>query len=236
MRAIAAAVFAIGALSAAALGASEVALPAPGGPAWQPLEFSKIPRHTRYEQVDAGRALRADSQCAASGLLLPLDAVDLRATPRLRWRWKVERPIDAAVDERSKSGDDFAARVYVAFAFEPARAGVWERARRRLGAALYGENLPGSALNYVWSRSEPAGASWPNPFVPSSLMVSRGGGDLDTWRVEEVDLLADYARLFGAEAPAPLFLALMTDTDGTCAEARAFYADFRLLPRKSGTE
>jgi hypothetical protein len=236
VRARTAAVFAIGALGAAAASASEVALPAPGGPAWQPLEFSKIPRHTRYELVDAGGALRADSQCAASGLLLPLDAVDLRATPRLRWRWKVEKPIDAALDERSKSGDDFAARVYVAFAFEPERAGVWERARRRLGAALYGEDLPGSALNYVWSRGEPAGASWPNPFVPSSVMVSLGAGAMDGWRVEEVDLLADYARLFGAEAPVPLFLALMTDTDGTCAEARAFYADFRLLAREAGAE
>jgi hypothetical protein len=231
-----AAAFAFGALCAAAVGASEVALPAPGGSAWQPLEFSKIPRHTRYEQVEAGRALRADSRCAASGLLLPLDAVDLQATPRLRWRWKVERPIDAAADERSKPGDDFAARVYVAFAFEPERAGVWERARRRLGATLYGENLPGSALNYVWSRSEPAGASWPNPFVPSSLMLSLGAGAPGTWRVEEVDLLADYARLFGAQAPAPLFVALMTDTDNTCGEARAFYADFRLLSREAGPE
>ena len=67
-------------------------------------------------------------------------------------------------------------------------------------------------------------------------MVSRGGGALDTWREEEVDLLADYARLFGAEAPAALFLAVMTDTDGTCAEARAFYADFRLLARGAGLE
>jgi hypothetical protein len=217
-------------------GASELALPAPGGPAWQPLEFSKIPRHTRYEPLEQQGALRAESRCAASGLLLPLEAVDLRATPRLRWRWKIETPIDAAADERSKQGDDFAARVYVAFAFAPERASLWERTRRRLGAALYGEDLPGSALNYVWTRGEPAGATWPNPFVPSSAMVSRGEGALEAWRVEEVDLLADYARLFGVEAPAPLFLALMTDTDDTCGEARASYADFRLLGRGAGGE
>jgi hypothetical protein len=224
------------ALGAATASASEVVLPAPGGPAWQPLEFSKIPRHTRYKVVDEGRALRADSRCAASGLLLPLDGVDLRATPRLRWRWKVETPIDASADERSKQGDDFAARVYVAFAFEPERASLWERARRRLGTALHGEDLPGSALNYVWTRAEPAGATWPNPFVASSAMLSRGSGAPEAWRVEEVDLLADYARLFGVEAPAPLFLALMTDTDSTCREARASYADFRLLGRAAGAE
>jgi hypothetical protein len=222
---------AIAALCAVAGRASELELPAPGGPAWQPLEFSKIPRHTRYAPVDEGRALRAESRCAASGLLLPLEGIDLEATPRLRWRWKVEMPIDASVDERSKQGDDFVARVYVAFAFEPARAGLWERARRGVGAALYGEDLPGSALNYVWSRNEPAGATWPNPFVASSAMLSRGGGALDAWRTEEVDLLVDYAGFFGAPAPAPLFLALMTDTDDTFREARAVYADFRLLGR-----
>ena len=124
----------------------------------------------------------------------------------------------------------------MAFAFAPERASLWERARRRLGTVLYGEDLPGSALNYVWTRGEPAGATWRNPFVSSSAMLSLGEGALEAWRVEEVDLLADYARLFGAEAPAPLFLALMTDTDGTCGEARASYADFRLLSREVGAE
>ncbi|HEY5657992.1 MAG TPA: DUF3047 domain-containing protein [Myxococcota bacterium] len=217
------------ALCGAAAAATEGVLPAPGGPAWRPLEFSKIPQHTRYEPAEEAGALRADSRCAASGLLLPLAGVDLRATPRLRWRWRIEKALEASADERSREGDDFAARVYVAFAFEPERASLWERARRRLGTALYGEALPGSALNYVWTRDEPAGATWPNPFVASSAMLSRGRGPLEVWRVEEVDLLADYARFFGHAAPAPLFLALMTDTDGTCGEARALYADFRLL-------
>ena len=102
MRVNTAAALAIAALCAVAGHASELALPAPGGPDWQPLEFPKIPRHTRYESVDGGRVLRAESRCAASGLLLPLDAVDLRATPRLRWRWKIETPLDAVADERSK--------------------------------------------------------------------------------------------------------------------------------------
>ena len=102
MRVNTAAALAIAALCAVAGHASELALPAPGGPDWQPLEFPKIPRHTRYESVDGGRVLRAESRCAASGRRLPLDAVDLRATPRLRWRWKIETPLDAVADERSK--------------------------------------------------------------------------------------------------------------------------------------
>ncbi len=226
------------ALVARAAVALELALPTPGTAEWQPLEFSSIPQHTRYELVEAGqsRALRAVSECAASALVLPLEGFDLRKTPRLRWRWKLEVALNARADERTKDGDDFAARVYVAFAFVPERAGLLERARHRLSASLYRERLPGSAINYVWTRAVPEGATWENPFAPRSKMVSRGRGPLSEWRVEEVDLLADYERLMGAEAPAPLFLALMTDSDNTCREARAFYADFQLLGRESGAE
>ena len=226
------------ALVARATVALELVLPTPGTAEWQPLEFSGIPQHTRYELVEAGqgRALRAVSECAASALVLPLEGFDLRKTPRLRWRWKLEVALNARADERTKDGDDFAARVYVAFAFVPERAGLLERARHRLSVSLYRERLPGSAINYVWTRAEPLGAIWENPFAPTSKMVSLGRGTLNDWRDEEVDLLADYERLFRAAAPAPLFLALMTDSDNTCQEARAFYADFRLLGRAADPE
>ena len=226
------------ALVARAAVALEVALPAPGTPDWQPLEFPSIPQHTRYDLVETGegRVLRAVSHCAASALVLPLEGIDLRKTPRLRWRWKVELALDTPADERAKEGDDFAARVYVTFAFVPDRVGLLERARHYLGASFYGKRLPGSAINYVWTRAEPAGAIWENPFASTGKMVSRGRGLLNEWRVEEVDLLADYERLFRAEAPAPLFLALMTDSDNACQEARAFYADFQLLGRAADAE
>jgi hypothetical protein len=220
----------------AALGAARPAgagaLPAPGAEGWQPLEFRSIDKHTRYEvaEVDGKPALRAASECAASALLLPLDGVDLAKTPRLRWRWKVLRALDTPAGERTKPGDDFAARVYVTFEFVPERASLVERARYRLGASLYGDDLPGTAVNYVWSRAEPAGNAWDNPFVASNKMVSLGPGVAGEWRTAEVDVLADYRRLFAAEPPRALFVALMTDADNTCTRAEALYSDFELLP------
>ena len=173
--------------------------------------------------------LRAESECCASALLLPLRGVARAATPLLRWRWRVEEGLPPG-DERSRAGDDFAARVYVAFAFEPERAGLLERARRRLAAAVYGETLPGSSLDYVWSSGEPRGAHWPNPFAAASQMwvATSGVRSPAEWVEVEVDLLADYTRAFGHAAPAPLFLALMSDSDDRCLRARASYADFRL--------
>ncbi len=208
------------------------ALPAPGSEAWRPLEFRSIERHTRYRtsREDGAAALVASSECSASALLLPLADVDLAMTPRLRWRWKVVRPIESGANERAKQGDDFAARVYVSFAFVPERASLLEAARHRVGALLYGENLPGSAISYVWSRAAGEGEAWDNPFVASSKMVSLGPGRPAEWRTAEVDVLADYRRLFGVSAPRALFVAIMTDTDNTCGRAEALYADFELLP------
>lgn len=218
---------------AAGAAAQERALPPPGSAAWRPLAFPGIERHTRYEAVleDGTPVLRAEAECSASGLVLPLDGVDLAATPVLRWRWRVDEPLPPG-DERSRDGDDFAARVYLAFAFEPEHAGLLERAARRLAKAFYGETLPGHTLDYVWSRTAPPGAHWPNPFADASHMIVAAQGAAPGWREAEADVLADHARIFGRPAPAPLFLALMTDADNLCARARARYAGFRLAPRR----
>jgi hypothetical protein len=213
-------------------GAQELPIPAPGTDGWQALAFPKIERQTRYVSAseDGAALLRAESECSASGLLYPLRGVELARTPILRWRWRVDEALPPA-DERSQDGDDFAARVYVAFAFEPERAGLLERASRRVAAAVYGEEMPGTSLSYVWVSREPAGARWPNPFTASAQMIAAESGPAGSWRRAEADLLADYERSFGHAAPAPLFLALMTDSDNRCARARASYADFRLAPR-----
>jgi hypothetical protein len=219
-------------LAAPAAAAQEVSIPPPGTGAWQPLAFPKVERHTRYTPVDEGGrpVLVAESACSASGLVYPLGDLDLAKTPLLRWRWRVDEALPPA-DERSRGGDDFAARVYVSFVFEPERASLFERAARRLASAVWGERMPGGALNYVWSSREPTGALWPNPYTASSRMIALASGGASGWREAEVDLLADYPRAFGHPAPAPLFLALMTDTDDRCARARAGYADFRFAPR-----
>ncbi|MDH3212358.1 MAG: DUF3047 domain-containing protein, partial [Myxococcales bacterium] len=124
---------AVGLAAAEAAGADPVALPAPGTGAWRPLAFRSVSRETTYTAVsiDGIAAVRADSDCAASALWLALDGIDLARTPRLAWRWRVEGSLDIP-DERVASGDDFAARVYVLFRLDAARASMAERLRNRL--------------------------------------------------------------------------------------------------------
>jgi hypothetical protein len=210
-------------------GGRVITLPAPGSDEWQPLHFPKIERHTRYQVVEIeGRPVfRAHAECSASGMVLPLEGVDLRHTPRLAWSWKIERGLEIA-NERAKEGDDFAARVYVLFRFDAERASLWSRLQRRVASALYGEELPGKAINYVWSSRAEPGESWTNPYSQDAVMVARRSGEVGEWRSEVVDLVADHHRLLGDPLIPPLAVAVMSDADNSCGEATAYFADFRL--------
>ena len=108
-------------------------------------------------------------------------------------------------------------------------ASLWERARHLLGTKLYGDMVPGHAINYVWSSHQPTGAAWDNPFTAASKMVSRGSGPLPQWADADVDVAADYSRFFGHAPPAVLAVAVMTDSDNSCQSAIADYAEFRFV-------
>jgi hypothetical protein len=215
-------------LLATGITAQTYVLPPLGGDGWQPLVFPRVQKQTAYERVEfeGARVLRAQAICSASGLVHGVPGLELAKTPRLEWRWRVDRDLPAR-DPREKSGDDYAARVYVAFRFEPERASRYERLKRGALRLVYGEELPGSALNYVWSASEAAGASWPSPYAEQSRMISLGAAPAGAWREASVDLPADYRRVFGAEPPPVEFIAVMSDADDGCGEALAWFADLR---------
>lgn len=86
---------------------------------WHLITFRGIARHTRYAVIpeQAGWVLRAQSEAAAAGLYRPL-GLDPRAYPIITWRWKIARVLDRP-DPSKKAGDDYPARVYAAFAYEP---------------------------------------------------------------------------------------------------------------------
>ena len=217
-------------------------LPLPGETAWQPLTFRSIETHTRYsvrQDPEGQPAFRAESDCGASALTVPLPAgIDAARWPRLAWRWRVERALDVP-EERSRSGDDFSARVYVLFRFEAERASTFERLQRGLGKRLFGVEMPGQTLNYVWASRVPVGAHWTSPYHEDAQLVAvrtnREGG-ASGWHESIIDWSADARRLFDPPPrSSPYALGLMTDADGVCGQAVAWYSDFRLLgPEKEG--
>ena len=116
---------------------------------WEPMEFPKIDRHSRYQLTDDNgeQVVMATTDNSASGLIARV-SVEPGDSLILRWRWKVSNVYEQG-NARRKEGDDYAARIYVAFEFEPDEAGFFERAKRKTVEVVFGEELPGNALNYI---------------------------------------------------------------------------------------
>lgn len=195
-------------------------------PGWEAMTFPKIPRHTRYETVkDEGIVVvRAESEAAASGLVRKV-SVDLREYPVIAWRWKIEDVI-AESDVRSKEGDDYAARLYITFEYDPDKVSFSKKTKYWLGRMVYGE-LPIGAVNYIWAAKDPVGTRVNSVYTDFSNMVVVQSGREKTgrWISESRNLYEDYKAAFGEEPPRVNAVAVMTDTDNSGTKAVAYYGD-----------
>jgi hypothetical protein len=191
---------------------------------WKPLYFPKIEKHTVYsiESKDGEHYLRAESTASASGLLYK-ETFNLYDYPRMRWRWKISNVYEKG-DGRTKAGDDYPIRTYVLFEYDPAKAGALDRIKYGLAKAIYGEYPPHSALTYVWSS-----VPWDQRIIASPhsdkvkmIALESGTKKVGTWQEEEVNILEDYRKAFGAEPPAKASLGIMNDSDNTAEHAVSF--------------
>lgn len=200
---------------------------------WEALTFGKIKRHTLYQfREDAGRRMiEATSDNAASGIMHPLD-LDSKIYQLISWCWKINRTIEKG-DVRQKKGDDYAARIYVTFKFDPESAGFWERTKFSTYKLLYGNYPPKGALNYVWANKMKKGDAMPNAYTDRAYMIAIESGPekVGQWVCEERNLYEDYEKYFGESPPRISGLAVMTDTDNTGETASAAYSDLVLKAR-----
>ncbi len=200
---------------------------------WKTFKFPRSKKTTSYSLKEEGGDwfVSAVSVSSASAIYKEM-GLNVKDTPILRWRWKVEGVLKKG-DETKKEGDDYAARVYVAFDYEPHKAGIFERVKHGLAKTLFGIDLPGHAINYIWAnRLKKDSAAW-NPFTDKVIMIAVESGEYEAgrWVAEERNVYEDYRRYFNDEEGAPLEpprvagVAIMTDSDNTREEARAFYDD-----------
>ncbi|MBI5563008.1 MAG: DUF3047 domain-containing protein [Deltaproteobacteria bacterium] len=194
-------------------------------PGWKDyrLPRKKNPTVYRVEKDGEDRFLKAESSEAASAIYKEL-RFDIRKTPILRWRWKVDHTLKKG-DEARQGGDDYAARIYVTFEYEPDKATFFEKVKRAFAEKLFGIRLPGNTVNYIWANRLPRNRSAPNPFTDKVVMVAVESGNIyaGRWMNEERDVYADYRRLFNDEPPAVTGIVIMTDTDNTRESAAGYY-------------
>lgn len=200
--------------------------------AWREIQLNqKVARNTfRVREWDGVRAVEVVSTRAMSLLARPVE-IDLRATPVMCWRWRIDAPLVKS-DLLTRQGDDYAARVYVSLAIPAAQQGVVLRTQLRLARAIWGPEVPDAALNYVWDNRQPVGTVRPNAYTDRAVMiVSRSGAaDAGRWVEERRDVAADAAAQFG-QAAEPVQVAITADTDNTGESARAGFADLHFVAR-----
>ncbi len=194
---------------------------------WKPLAFKKIEKHTNYTLVkdDNTVVVKAVAEASASGLTREIK-INPKEYPIVQWRWKIMNILKKG-DVHKKEGDDYPARIYITFEYEPSKLGFFKKAEYQIGRLLYGENLPIAAINYIWESKAPVGTMVPNPFTDRVMMfvVESGSAKLDQWINEERNVYEDYKKAFGEEPPMISGVAIMTDTDNTGESATAYYGD-----------
>jgi hypothetical protein len=197
----------------------------PGG--WKPLTFKKIEKHTTYTLVKDNDAvvIKAVAEGSASGLTREV-MINPKEYPIIQWRWKVSNILKKG-DVHKKEGDDYPARIYITFEYDPSKLNFFEKTKYKTIKLLYGQYPPLAAINYIWESKSPVGTMIPNPYTDRVMMfvVETGAAKLDQWVVEERNIYEDYKKAFGAEPPMISGVAIMTDTDNTSESATAYYGD-----------
>lgn len=193
---------------------------------WELLIFKKIPSRTNYQLVkDENRlVVKATSDKTASGLTHHL-RIDLKEAPILVWRWKVADIVSKG-DVRTKEGDDYAARIYVTFEYDPEKVGWKKKAKYKIGKLLFGD-IPIAAINYIWANLTPRETFVDNAYtnLVKMIVLENREEKVGEWVEENRNVYEDYRKAFGEEPPLVNGIAIMTDTDNTGGAATAFYGD-----------
>lgn len=202
---------------------------------WEPLTFKKIPRKTVYSLVqdDGVVVVKATSSAAASGLIrrVRINPLDY---PIIQWRWKVTNVYQKG-DVTRKEGDDYPARVYITFEYDPAKTGFFDKVKYESARLLYGEYPPGNAITYIWGSKAPVGTIAPNPYTERAGMIvlESGTARSNQWVREERNVFKDFQKFFTIAPSFITGIALMTDSDNTGESATAYYGDIVL--KKNGS-
>ena len=140
---------------------------------------------------------------------------------------------------RKKRGDDYPARIYVTFKFDPNKASRFERIKYYAVKKLYGKYPPKGAISYIWANRLPKGLMINSPYTDKVkfVAVESRAEKLNQWVEEQRNVYEDYKKLFKKEPPAINGIFLMTDSDNTKEAATAYYDDivfsaYTIFPKK----
>ena len=172
----------------------------------QTLKVRKIKKLTDYSigSNENGNYLKAEAEGQASGLGKEIK-IDLNKTPFLNITWKVEKNL-FGINERSKKGHDYAARVFVI---------------KKTGSTA----LSNRAINYVFSSNENIGEFWTSPFTKKSIdfVLATTNINDNEWVSVKTNVKNDFKKLHNLNVDELNGVAIMSDTDNSKMKSIAYF-------------
>ena len=161
---------------------------------------------TKYSlgRNENGGFLRAEAMGTASGLGKKVK-IDLNKTPFINITWKIEKDLKG-IDEKSKKGHDYAARVFVV---------------KKTGLTP----LSNKAVNYVFSSNNSINEFWRSPYTKSSIdyVLSTTKDNLNEWVTVKANVKEHFKKLHDLNVEELTGIAIMTDTDQTDIKTISYY-------------
>ena len=153
-----------------------------------------------------GNFLKAEANNAASGLGKEIK-INLNKTPYLNITWKVEKDLKG-IDERSKKGHDYAARVFVI---------------KKTGSTA----LSNRAINYVFSSNNEIGFNSPSPYTKKSIdyVLATTKDHLNEWVSVKTNVKEHFKKFHNLDLDEINGLAIMADTDNSKLSSVAYFQD-----------
>ena len=191
---------------------------------WDEFSFSGSKNPTEYivQKDSSATYLKIISQNSASGLIY-IEDFNPNEYPILTWRWRIDNVINEA-DGKSKSGDDYAIRVFVMFDDDSVETSIWTSIRNSTIKLLYGTKPPGSSFCFVWTNIEYDEKYFDNPYSETVKIIpmEMGGGRLKEWCHYTVNIVSLFQEIFNRSCPTSAKIALMSDTDNTESNTLAY--------------
>ena len=151
-----------------------------------------------------GNYLKAIADNAASGLGQEIK-IDLNKTPFINITWKIEKDIPG-IDEKTKKGHDFAARVFVI---------------KKTGATP----LSNRAINYVFSSNQDVGSNSRSPYTKKSMdnVLATTKTNLNEWVTVKANFRDDFKKFHNLDVNELDGIAIMSDTDNSKQKSITYY-------------
>jgi len=200
---------------------------------WHVHLFGDKPPSSYSATLHEGQScLLMESNNSASFLVLNQE-FNVYEYPKILWRWKVSN-VYRKGDSSRTDGDDYPARLYIMFPYDPDRISFMESFKYHVALAIYGPPVPGSSINYIWDNRVTNATIIPNPLTSQVQMipVSAGPSLVNTWQTYTVDIVRDYRKAFGYDPPPLATLAVMNDSDNTGESSKSWISFIRIFNSK----